>query len=60
MIVILIFFSSKLNERVNAIEELIRTDVKKKDRVLTLLKQLPDIEKGLCRIHYGKVRKKKK
>ncbi|KAI8085363.1 muts domain V-domain-containing protein [Thamnidium elegans] len=45
---------NKLNERVNAIEELIHTDVKKKDRVLTLLKRLPDIEKGLCRIHYGK------
>ncbi|KAI9266137.1 DNA mismatch repair protein msh3 [Helicostylum pulchrum] len=45
---------NKLNERVNAIEELIHTDVKKKDRVLSLLKQLPDIEKGLCRIHYGK------
>ncbi|KAI9478101.1 MAG: muts domain V-domain-containing protein [Benjaminiella poitrasii] len=45
----------KINERMDAVEELKSTSNPKKDAVLTLLKHTPDIEKGLCRIHYGKV-----
>lgn len=48
-------YYSKLNERMDAVEELVHTSSPKKSQVKTLLKQLPDIEKGLCRIHYGKV-----
>jgi len=45
----------RLNERINAIEELISTDNPKKNKALSLFTKLPDIEKGLCRIHYGRV-----
>ncbi|KAL9542734.1 hypothetical protein MBANPS3_008465 [Mucor bainieri] len=44
----------RLNERINAIEELITSDNPKKNLASSLLSKLPDIEKGLCRIHYGK------
>ncbi|KAF1803060.1 muts domain V-domain-containing protein [Mucor lusitanicus] len=44
----------RLNERINAIEELTSTDNPKKNLALSLFSKLPDIEKGLCRIHYGK------
>lgn len=39
----------------DAIEELMMTDNPKKNKLVGLLKKLPDIEKGVCRIHYGKV-----
>ncbi|KAI7903334.1 muts domain V-domain-containing protein [Cokeromyces recurvatus] len=45
---------NKINERVYAIEELKTTSNPKKGLLLSLLKQIPDIEKGICRIHYGK------
>ncbi|KAG2185327.1 hypothetical protein INT44_002117 [Umbelopsis vinacea] len=43
-----------LEERTNAVEELISTDNPKVPKIRSLLKHLPDLEKGLCRIHYGK------
>ncbi|CAO3694195.1 unnamed protein product [Umbelopsis ramanniana] len=43
-----------LEERTDAVEELISTDNPKVPKIRTLLKHLPDLEKGLCRIHYGK------
>lgn len=49
----------KLNERVDAINELLISSNPKKNKLLTLLKQLPDVEKGLCRIYYGRVKKKR-
>ncbi|KAG2191032.1 hypothetical protein INT46_006368 [Mucor plumbeus] len=45
---------NRLNERINAIDELITTENPKKNMALSLFTKLPDIEKGLCRIHYGK------
>ncbi|KAI8646165.1 muts domain V-domain-containing protein [Parasitella parasitica] len=45
---------NRLNERVDAIEELAKTDNPKKNMALSLFMKLPDIEKGLCRIHYGR------
>ncbi|KAI7897085.1 muts domain V-domain-containing protein [Mucor mucedo] len=44
----------RLNQRIDAVEEIISTELVQKNRLVTLLKKLPDIEKGLCRIHYGK------
>lgn len=46
----------QLNERIDAVEELLKTDNPKKAHAQSLLKQLPDLEKGLSRIHYGRVR----
>ncbi|KAL1933574.1 hypothetical protein VTP01DRAFT_7664 [Rhizomucor pusillus] len=45
---------AQLNERIDAIDELMTTDNPKKAKAQGLLKQLPDIEKGLSRIHYGR------
>ncbi|CEP14305.1 hypothetical protein [Parasitella parasitica] len=45
---------SRLNERIDAVEELINTDNPKKNMAIILLTNLPDIEKGLCRIQYGR------
>ncbi|KAI8882585.1 hypothetical protein K501DRAFT_186472 [Backusella circina FSU 941] len=42
----------KLNERVCAADELKTTHNDKKPALVGLLKSLPDIEKGICRIHY--------
>jgi DNA mismatch repair protein MSH3 len=42
----------KLNERVDAADELKTTSNEKKPALVGLLKSLPDIEKGICRIHY--------
>ncbi|KAI9277084.1 muts domain V-domain-containing protein [Phascolomyces articulosus] len=43
----------QLNMRINAVDELLTTDNPKKDKAKKLLKQMPDLEKGLSRIHYG-------
>ncbi|RUS29347.1 DNA mismatch repair protein MutS [Jimgerdemannia flammicorona] len=45
---------SQLNERVNAVEEILGSDSPLLQKARELMKQLPDLEKGLCRIHYGK------
>ncbi|KAI8351756.1 muts domain V-domain-containing protein [Choanephora cucurbitarum] len=45
---------NQLNQRTSAIEELLKTTNRKKGILLSVLRQLPDLEKGLCRIHYGK------
>ncbi|KAI8369324.1 muts domain V-domain-containing protein [Radiomyces spectabilis] len=42
----------QLNERINAVDELLVTQNPKKAEAQALLKQLPDLDKGLCRIHY--------
>ncbi|KAF7722844.1 Mismatch repair protein msh3 [Apophysomyces ossiformis] len=44
----------QLNIRINAVDELLTTENAKKQKAQALLKQLPDLEKGLCRIHYGR------
>ncbi|ORZ15609.1 muts domain V-domain-containing protein [Absidia repens] len=44
---------SLLNQRTKAVEELIATNNPKRDQGQELLKSLPDLEKGLCRINYG-------
>ncbi|RUS16472.1 hypothetical protein BC937DRAFT_91165 [Endogone sp. FLAS-F59071] len=44
----------QLNERVNAVEEILNNDSPLLQKARELLKQLPDLERGLCRIHYGK------
>ncbi|KAI9489627.1 muts domain V-domain-containing protein [Zychaea mexicana] len=43
----------RLNQRINAVDELLTTDNPNKDKAKALLKQIPDLEKGLSRIHYG-------
>lgn len=43
-----------LETRINAVEELITTENPKIKELASLLRQLPDLEKGLCRVHYGK------
>lgn len=45
----------QLNERINAIDELLTTDNPMKPTLEDLLKHMPDLEKGLSRIHYGLV-----
>ncbi|KAI8084735.1 putative DNA mismatch repair protein Msh3 [Halteromyces radiatus] len=44
---------NRLNKRTQAVEELMITDNPKKARSQDLLKMIPDLEKGLCRINYG-------
>lgn len=44
-----------METRINAVEELITTENPKIKELASLLRQLPDLEKGLCRVHYGKV-----
>ena len=41
-------------------DELLRTDNPNKEKTKGLLKQMPDLEKGLSRIHYGQVNRKKR
>ncbi|KAI7858269.1 muts domain V-domain-containing protein [Circinella umbellata] len=43
----------QLHTRINAVDELLRTDNPNKAKAKGLLKQMPDLEKGLSRIHYG-------
>ncbi|SAL98616.1 hypothetical protein [Absidia glauca] len=44
---------SRLNQRTQAVEELMTTDNPKVAQGQELLKHIPDLEKGLCRINYG-------
>ncbi|KAI8344511.1 muts domain V-domain-containing protein [Chlamydoabsidia padenii] len=43
----------QLNQRTQAVEELLASDNPKKAQGQELLKNIPDLEKGLCRINYG-------
>ncbi|KAI8145116.1 muts domain V-domain-containing protein [Fennellomyces sp. T-0311] len=43
----------KLNQRIDAVDELLSTDNPKAASAKALLKKLPDLEKGLSRVHYG-------
>ena len=46
---------SVLQERVDAVEEIISSTSEKLVSLRDVLKNLPDLAKGLCRIQYGKV-----
>ncbi|KAI8363900.1 muts domain V-domain-containing protein [Blakeslea trispora] len=46
--------TNQLNQRILAVEELLKTTNPKKGMLISVFSQLPDLEKGLCRIHYGK------
>ena len=46
---------SVLKERTDAVEEIIATTSPKIVILRQLLKKLPDLARGLCRIQYGKV-----
>ena len=44
-----------LQERIDAVEELISTPLQHLHTLRPVLRGLPDLAKGLCRIQYGKV-----
>ena len=44
-----------LQERLDAVEEIFTSQSHTLDRLRTLIRKLPDLVKGLCRIQYGKV-----
>jgi DNA mismatch repair protein MSH3 len=44
-----------LQERIGAVEELISTPLQHLHTLRPVLRGLPDLAKGLCRIQYGKV-----
>jgi DNA mismatch repair protein MSH3 len=44
-----------LQERLDAVEEIFTSQSHILDRLRTLIRKLPDLVKGLCRIQYGKV-----
>ncbi|KAL1916809.1 uncharacterized protein VTP21DRAFT_5513 [Calcarisporiella thermophila] len=44
----------QLNERMDAVEEILRGESPLLGDLRELLRKLPDLERGLCRIHYGK------
>lgn len=48
--------SRLLQERIDAIEEIIASPSEKLVALKQALKKLPDLARGLCRIQYGKVR----
>jgi DNA mismatch repair protein MSH3 len=50
-----LFASSVLQDRVDAVEEIISSSSDKLVVLRQVLKKLPDLAKGLCRIQYGKV-----
>ncbi|KAF9519406.1 hypothetical protein BS47DRAFT_1388222 [Hydnum rufescens UP504] len=43
-----------LQERLDAVEEIVVTQSHTLDRLRTLIRRLPDLVKGLCRVQYGK------
>ncbi len=47
--------SRVLQERIDAVEELISTPLQHLHTLRPVLRGLPDLAKGLCRIQYGKV-----
>ncbi len=48
-------FDSALQQRIDAVEEILASSSEKLVSLRQLLKGLPDLAKGLCRIHYGQV-----
>jgi len=46
---------SILQERIDAVEEILEAGSPNLVKLRTLLRGLPDLVKGLCRIQYGKV-----
>jgi DNA mismatch repair protein MSH3 len=44
-----------LQERIDAVEEIISTPLQHFHTLRPILRGLPDLAKGLCRIQYGKV-----
>ena len=51
------FAFSVLRDRVDAVEEIISSSSEKLVALRQVLRKLPDLAKGLCRIQYGKVRR---
>ena len=49
-------YGSLLQDRVDAVEEIVSSSSEKLLALGQVLKKLPDLAKGLCRIQYGKVR----
>ena len=49
-------YGSLLQDRVDAVEEIVSSSSEKLLSLGQVLKKLPDLAKGLCRIQYGKVR----
>lgn len=47
---------SVLQERIDAVEEILHDNTPKLVTLRDLLRRLPDLARGLCRIQYGKVR----
>lgn len=47
---------SVLQERIDAVEEILHDNTPKLVTLRDLLRRLPDLARGLCRIHHGKVR----
>jgi DNA mismatch repair protein MSH3 len=52
------FAFSVLQDRVDAVEEIISSSSEKLVTLRQVLRKLPDLAKGLCRIQYGKVRRR--
>lgn len=50
-------FHSVLQDRVDAVEEILLSASEKLVVLRQILRKLPDLPKGLCRIQYGKVRR---
>ena len=48
-------YNSVLEERTDAIEEILSTSSAKLTTLRNLLRNSPDLARGLCRIQYGKV-----
>ena len=46
---------SVLKDRVDAVEEIMTSSSEQLHKLRTVLRKLPDLAKGLCRIQYGKV-----
>lgn len=44
-----------LQERIDAVDEILNTQSHTLDNLRIVIKRLPDLVKGLCRIQYGKV-----
>lgn len=53
----ILFSRSVLKERVDAVEEILASSSEKLVTLRIILKGLPDLAKGLCRIQYGQVRR---
>lgn len=52
------FFSERvLQDRIDAVEEILESTSESLVKLREIMRGLPDLAKGLCRIQYGKVRR---